>query len=188
MSADGRPPAAGRLFLVVGPSGAGKDSLIAAARERLDPSRFHFARRIITRPLDAGGEVHAEATAEEFIALETAGRFALSWRAHGLAYGIPRGIEAELAAGRGVVANVSRAVIAEARRRFPGLRVLLVTAPPQVLAQRLAARGRETVEAVEARLARAAYAEPQGPDVVRILNDGALEAVVPQFLAALTAP
>lgn len=180
--------AEGRLFLVVGPSGAGKDSLIAAARERLETAGFHFVRRVITRPLDAGGEVHAEATAEEFAALEAAGRFALSWRAHGLAYGIPRSIDRELAAGRGVVANVSRAVIAPARAAYPGLRVLLVTAPPAVLAQRLAGRGRETPEAVAARLERAGYTEPQGPDVVRIVNDGPLEAAVPGFLAALVAP
>ena len=56
-------------------------------------------------------------------------------------------------AGETVVFNVSRSVIDAARRRFPRVRVVYVTAPPDVLARRIAARGRDG-DAV-ARLARA---------------------------------
>ncbi|MBF0355949.1 MAG: phosphonate metabolism protein/1,5-bisphosphokinase (PRPP-forming) PhnN, partial [Alphaproteobacteria bacterium] len=71
---------AGRLVLVVGPSGAGKDSVIAEARNRLSGnSRFVFATRTITRPAEAGGEIHEAASQSAFDAREQAGGFLLSW-------------------------------------------------------------------------------------------------------------
>ncbi len=111
------------LVLVVGPSGAGKDTLLDAARRALagDP-RFHFVRRVITRPADAGGEVHEAVTEEEFAARD----FALQWQAHGLRYGIPADA---IEAGVVSVDNVSRTIIADAARRFR-VRVIEVTAPP----------------------------------------------------------
>ena len=131
----------GRLVLVVGPSGAGKDTLLEAARAAFrDDARIRFARRVITRVADPDGEDHEPVTETEF----DARAFALSWSAHGLRYGIP----AEAVRNEAVlVANVSRGVIAEAARRFP-VRVIEVTARPEILAARLAARGREGAEDV----------------------------------------
>lgn len=169
------------LVLVVGPSGAGKDTLLDAARAALaDDPRFHFVRRVITRPAEAGGEAHEAVTEAEFARR----RFALAWTAHGLRYGIPIAIETDLTAGRAVIANVSRAVIAEAARRFP-VRVIEVTAPPQVLAARLAARGRETAADIAARLARS-VAVPDGVDVETVLNDADLGTGIARFVAALS--
>lgn len=170
------------LVLVVGPSGAGKDTLLDAARAKLagDP-RFRFVRRVITRPAEAGGEAH-EAVTEAAFAART---FALAWGAHGLRYGIPADIADDLAVGRVVVANVSRGVIAEAARRFP-VRVIEVTAPPEVLAARLAGRGRETEADIAARLARN-VAIPDGIPVATVINDSTVEAGIAGFLAALLA-
>ncbi len=174
----------GRLVAVVGPSGAGKDTLMAGARAVLagDP-RIRFVRRAITRPAAAGGEDHRALTAAEFEAELTAGGFALHWQAHGLHYGIPRDIEDDLACRRVVVANLSRSVLAAADARYP-LLVLEITAPPAVLAARLAARGREAVAEVAARLAREA-AVPPGLAARRVLNDGPVEAGIAQVVAAL---
>jgi phosphonate metabolism protein PhnN/1,5-bisphosphokinase (PRPP-forming) len=119
------------LVLVVGPSGAGKDTLLEAARQALaDDPRFRFVRRVITRPAEAGGEAHEAVTETEFATRD----FALQWQAHGLRYGIPAD-----AIGDAIitVANVSRLVIAEAAQRFP-IRVIEVTAAPEILAVRLA--------------------------------------------------
>jgi len=121
------------LILVVGPSGAGKDSLIAAARCALAKTgRFVFPRREITRDPALGGEDFMAVSAADFAARERTGHYALSWRAHGLCYGVPRAIETALAEGRAVVVNASRAVIPEARKLYAPLRVVLVSAPREL--------------------------------------------------------
>jgi phosphonate metabolism protein PhnN/1,5-bisphosphokinase (PRPP-forming) len=169
------------LVLVVGPSGAGKDTLLNAARRALaGDSRFRFVRRVITRPADAGGEDHEPVTEAAFMARE----FALSWQAHGLRYGIPAEGADDVASGIVVVANVSRGVIADAAARFP-VRVIEVTAPAQVLAERLAMRGRESASDVAARLARS-VALPEGVMVETVMNDSTPEIGAERFLAALS--
>lgn len=179
---------AGHLVLVVGPSGAGKDSLIEGARRALvELPQFVFPRRIITRLSDPGSEDHFTLSEAEFAAQQAAGAFFLHWGAHELRYALPGSIVDALATGRTVIANVSRTVIDEARRRHPATTVIFVTAPQEVLEQRLLSRGREGIEAVKRRLARSA-ALPEGPGVVTIVNDGSLEAAVERFLAVLKAP
>lgn len=174
------------LILVVGPSGAGKDSLMEGARRRLagDP-RFHFGRRVVTRPALVGAEDHDTLSLERFEQQEAAGGFLLSWRAHGLAYGVPVAVDGLRRRGAAVVVNVSRAVVDEARARLQPVSVVVVTAPPRVLAARLAARGREPAADIHQRLERAAASMPTGGDVRVVLNDASLEAGTDAFLAAL---
>lgn len=169
------------LVAVVGPSGAGKDTLMAGARAALaDDPRFLFARRCITRPAEAGGEDHEPLGEAEFEARP----FMLAWRAHGLRYGVPAEYAREVEAGRVVLANLSRGVLAEATSRWR-LRVLLITAPAETLAARLAARGREDAADVAARLARD-MALPPGLDVATVINDASVEEGVARVLAALS--
>ena len=172
------------LIAVVGPSGAGKDTLMAGARAALAHDvRFRFVRRAITRPAEAGSEDHEALSDADFAARRAVGSFALSWDAHGLHYGIPRDIEEDIAARRVVIANLSRAVLPEAGARYR-LRVLNITAPMEVLAARLAARGRETAADIAARLARE-VALPDGLDVERVMNDADVAEGVARVLAAL---
>jgi len=181
--------ARGTLFLVVGPSGVGKDTLIDGARRALtgDP-RFAFPSRVITRPSDAGGEAHEAVDAEEFRRREERGAFALAWQAHGLSYGIPRAIEDHLGALRHVIVNVSRAVIPTARTRFQPLRVVEVWAPAAVLAERLAARGRESVEEIARRIERSEAIAVDGSDVRRVENSGSVADGIAALLSVLRAP
>lgn len=177
---------AGRLFLVVGPSGAGKDTLIDGARAALaGESGIAFARRAITRPADAGGEDHEAVDDAAFDARRDAGGFMLHWEAHGLKYGIPAAYADDLAAGRTVVANVSRAAIPVAMERFAPVTVLEITASPDILAARLAGRGRESVDAIAARLARDAAAIPADAPRITVVNDGAREDGIAAVVAAL---
>ncbi len=175
----------GWLVLVVGPSGAGKDSVIDGARRLLaGEARVRFARRCITRPADAGGEDHVALGADEFARRRAAGGFALSWHAHGLDYGLPAEILDWQAGGATVVANVSRSVLDEARRRHAPVRTVLITAAPEILAARLAARGREDAADIRARLSRKDF-ECGGDDVFVVDNDGPLQAAVSKFVELL---
>ncbi|MFN4089894.1 MAG: phosphonate metabolism protein/1,5-bisphosphokinase (PRPP-forming) PhnN [Alphaproteobacteria bacterium] len=170
----------GTLFLVVGPSGAGKDTLIAYAAGVLSATHA-FPRRVVTRPADAGGEDHEAMSAEAFAALAAAGGFALTWRAHGLRYGIRSDIGTLLAAGRHVVCNVSRSVVDEARQRFRTL-VVAIEASPAVRARRLLQRGRETPEDVAARLERRVDAAPDAT----IRNEGTVADACARFVTILS--
>lgn len=144
----------GTLVLVVGPSGAGKDTLLNAAR-----AHFHgadgiiFCERLITRD-DQTGEKHAAVSDAEFERLLNAGELFLAWEAHGLHYGIGASALAALKDGKTVVVNVSRHVICEARLRWPNTQVVYVTASEDARRQRLLARGRESAADIDSRLKR----------------------------------
>lgn len=168
------------IFAVVGPSGAGKDTLISGAlRARPD---MRLVRRVITRPTAAGGEDFEGVSDDNFLQRKAAGEFALDWHAHGLSYGIPR---AQIEVPGDVIFNGSRAALATAIQTFPGLRVILVTAPDHVLAQRLALRGREAEADMRARLERAAFSLPEGVPATTVMNDGTAEQGIERLLAAL---
>lgn len=170
----------GMLFLIVGPSGAGKDALLSHAACALAETHT-FARRVITRPADAGGEAHEAMSVEDFLALQASGGLALSWEAHGLHYGIRSGIEDLLSAGRHVVCNVSRSVVDAARQRYQTT-VIAVDADPAIRAKRLRARGRETDGDVALRLHRHVDVQPD----VTVRNDGELEDAARMFVRALS--
>ena len=127
--------AEGTLFLIVGPSGVGKDTLINGARAALagDPG-FVFARRVITRPAGSGGGDHRAATEEEFRAHEESGGFMIAWRAHGLSYGLEKSLKDDLTRGRYVIANVSRAILDDLVARFSSHCIVEITAAPEILA------------------------------------------------------
>ena len=174
---------AGCLVLVVGPSGAGKDTLIRLARAELagDP-RYVFPRRLVTRP-PSGDEDNDEIDEAAFARGCAAGAFTLHWRAHGLGYAIPTQA-AECARGdRVVVCNVSRRIVEEARGSGLPVSVVEVTAPAEVLARRIAARDRPEDGDVAARLAREARVSAD----LTILNTGAPQEAAARLIAHLRA-
>lgn len=170
------------LWAVVGPSGVGKDTLMQAAKARAP--EIKLVRRVITRP-HGGGEDFTQVSEARFAAMKAQGAFVLDWQAHGLHYGIPAEVVADLEAGHTALFNGSRAMLAQAVRAFPALRVLHITASDAVLAARLRARGRETDADIAQRLERARLPLPEGLDITHVDNSGDLDRAVEAVLAAL---
>ena len=165
-----------RLLVVVGASGAGKDSVLNAWLNTLPAEeRPHRARRSITRQLQDPSEAHEPMDDAAFARARMAGEFAFSWQAHGLHYGIRHGELAALGTGHWVVMNGSRAHLAELRAAAPRARVIEIMASDAVRSARLAGRAREQGERIGDRLARrVATAEPD----LRIPNDDDLSSAV----------
>ncbi|MBN9091146.1 MAG: phosphonate metabolism protein/1,5-bisphosphokinase (PRPP-forming) PhnN [Reyranella sp.] len=176
----------GPLVYVMGPSGAGKDSVMNRARALLTPeASVFFAHRYITRPADSGGENHVALTPAEFALRRERGLFAFDWQAHGNRYGIGCEIDIWRGSGLTVVVSGSREHFLAADGLDQDTHPVLITAPPQRLAERLAARGREDSGAATLRLGRGAAYEIADPRLVTIVNDGALEAAAQAFVSLL---
>jgi ribose 1,5-bisphosphokinase len=164
----------GRLVLVVGPSGAGKDTLLRLAQAAcIDDHDIVFPRRVVTRASSAD-EDNIAVSQDEFARARDHGEFAVHWDAHGHSYALPLEINDDIRAGRAVVANISRTVIAALRRTYADVVVVAITAPPDVLAQRLAARARHTDGNIADRLARSVDDASANADVT-ILNAGSAD-------------
>jgi len=154
----------GRLVLVVGPSGAGKDTLIGLAQAACaGDSSIVFPQRVVTR--EASSFENNEAVSPMLFGQMLAhGNFAFQWEAHGLRYGVPSSIVDDVRAGRTIVVNASRTIIEFARRSYANVTVVSVTAPPDVLAERIAARARPSDGQIDDRIRRTVVAAI--PDVI----------------------
>ena len=177
---------AGRLIYLMGPSGAGKDSLIEAARPVLHRQGVIIARRVITRAAEAKGEDAHGVTWQQFELLCDQKAFALHWQANGLSYGIPAQIDVWLEEGQHVLVNGSRAHLVDARRRYPSLLPILLTVDAGVLRARLLGRARESLDDIERRLERARALACVEDRSVRVLdNSGELLDTVSRLLILL---
>jgi ribose 1,5-bisphosphokinase len=164
----------GRLVLVVGPSGAGKDTLLGLAKTACaDDANIVFPRRAITREATAS-EDNEQLSPEAFREAVERGAFAVNWEAHGHCYGLRSAIDDDVRAGRTVIANVSRTVIGALRRAYLDVMVIAITAPSEILAKRLASRGRGSDGKIEQRLGRTVDDASATPDVT-IVNMSSAE-------------
>lgn len=145
---------AGRLIYIMGPSGAGKDAVLQGLMGLMGDDDCYWAPRLVTRPTMHKEACSVSVSLPEFERLEANGSLALAWRAHGLAYGVPRQIDDRLQAGCDVLINGSRAYLPEACRRYRDLLPVLLTVDSALLHQRLSSRGREGSEQITARLER----------------------------------
>lgn len=172
----------GCFVAVVGPSGAGKDTIMDAVRAVFkNDARFHFVRRIITRDQMAGTEDHDSLTDAAFHKAAVENAFALHWHAHGLNYALPQSVNEQVEAGKIIIANVSRHVLNTIRTQYPCRSIVMITAHPEILARRLALRGRETEQDIAARLKREISINSDVSDMIEIDNSGNVKNAINAF-------
>jgi ribose 1,5-bisphosphokinase len=168
----------GTLFLIVGNSGSGKDSLIKEVLSNWPENKrsLRVPQRYITRPPHET-EPFISVTPVEFAELDSQGMFCLKWRSYDMDYGVPTEICEWLRAGDNVLVNVSRNIISEAREKFHNMKLIFVYVPLEVSEERLITRHRESEEdaVFQERLERARQLQEQ-PDADFIVdNSGPLE-------------
>ncbi|HLU02152.1 MAG TPA: phosphonate metabolism protein/1,5-bisphosphokinase (PRPP-forming) PhnN [Advenella sp.] len=179
----------GLLVYVMGPSGAGKDSLLQRAASHAGSS-LRLMKRYITRSAESEGEDAFSLSPDAFDAMEARGEFAMSWRANGLAYGIPIALDELLEQGHTVLVNGSRAYCESAVQRYQSVLVVLVQVDPPLLLERLLQRGRESRQEIARRLARNTVLDTafmdrlreQGARLALVDNSGELDSAVAQLL------
>lgn len=186
---------------IVGPSGAGKDTIMNAVHEVLKNNpEFLFVRRIITRKAginsfndqdetsqNIGNEDNIGVSLEKFFELSQKASFSLQWFAHGIHYGLPMGIVDEVHKGKIVIANVSRAELEHAKELFGKVYVIEINAPIGILKERLLGRKREKITDIEERLKRAniPIQLPEGSKYCYIDNSGNVKSAVDKMLSIL---
>jgi ribose 1,5-bisphosphokinase len=146
----------GPLFLIVGNSGSGKDSIISGVVKKY-PSKLkkiHAPKRYITRP-PSKFEENISISVEEFKKMEMKGDFALKWHIYNLDYGISKEIEDFLKEGHPVIINVSRMIISEAKEKYDNVKVIFIDVPFEITYQRIKDRKRESEDLLKKRIERA---------------------------------
>ncbi len=173
----------GTLILVVGNSGSGKDSIINGTSEEypLDLKKVYVAKRYITRP-PSETEDNYFISSEEFNERNKQGKFALQWHIYGLDYGVPIEIENWLKKGHTVIANVSRTIINDTRKKYKNVKVVFIDVPFDIILLRLKNRERESEQRLKERIERASNNQkfPEADFVVD--NSGELDEAISQFL------
>ena len=178
----------GKLFYVIGASGAGKDSLLRYARQHLaNDESVAFVHRYITRPVELLGENHIMLSDNEFDSRQQSGCFAMHWYSHGFKYGIGVEINQWLENGINVVANGSRAYLKQALEIYPELTPILINVSQEILKKRLLTRGREDTLQIDKRLQRAVEFENVGiPQLISINNEGPIENAGELFIQTIS--
>jgi guanylate kinase len=147
-----------RVFVITGPSGVGKGTLIRTLRERmpeLDLSVSATTRR--ARPGEFDGVDYHFLDDEEFERRVRAGEFVEHARYSGRRYGTLRSdLEERLAAGRPVVLEIEVQGARQVRETMPeAVRVFIAPPSEDALRARLVGRGTDDPAQVEERLATA---------------------------------
>ena len=173
----------GTLFLVVGNSGSGKDSLIYGLSDKYPSNMKHLyiVRRYITRP-PSETELNYSVTVDEFKNLENQKKFTLKWHIYGLDYGVPIEIDKWLREGHPVIVNVSRTIVKEAKDKYINIKTIFVEVPFEITLQRIKERGRENGDLLDERIERARKSQKYPEADFIVDNSGKLEDAINQLL------
>lgn len=171
----------GNLFVISGPSGAGKGTLVARlVREVPDAWVSVSATTRAPREGEIDG-VHYQFTSEEEFQRLIDGDGLLEWACYnGNRYGTPReSVERRMAEGGQVILEIEFQGAFQVREKLPGAHLVFIEPPSmEVLEERLRGRGTETEEVIAERLATARVELSHKMEYdIRLVNDDLDEAV-----------
>jgi guanylate kinase len=165
----------GKVFVITGPSGVGKGTLIEQLLERVPELELSVsATTREPRPGEVDGRDYHFLAAEEFDRRVDAGDFLEHATYSGNRYGTLRQeVERRLADGRSVVLEIEVQGARQVRATMPEAMLIFIAPPdPASLRERLEGRGTDSAEAIERRLRTAEIeleAQAEFPHV--IVND-----------------
>jgi ribose 1,5-bisphosphokinase len=175
----------GTLFLLVGNSAAGKDTIINEILKIWPAPKIplRVATRYITRPPHKS-EPYVSLRRDVFHQMKIEGHFFLTWQVYGLDYGIGKEFFQWIVEGINVVANVSRTIIPLARKKILSVKVIFISVPYEITKSRLIKRRRELENSRETKMRLFRAKENQkifNADFV-IENSGPLEQSVSKLI------
>ena len=185
---------AGHVFIVSGPSGAGKGTLVAELRRRLGNVWVSVsATTRPPRPNEVDGTDYFFLTPNEFESRVRAGEFLEHATVHGNRYGTLRGpVERRLTAGIDVVLEIDPQGAFQVREHMPGALLVFVKACDTAeLEKRIRHRGAESDEQIRTRLETARHElELEGTYDHVVLNDDVSRAVddLVDYVRSVSAP
>jgi len=163
------------LVVLTGPSGAGKDAILAELSARAE--RYHIAVNATTRPPRAGERNGADyhfVTQEEFQRMLRDGEFLEHAQVYGQEKGVPRApIRQALARGQDVLVRTDIQGARTIKHLVPAALTIFVAPPSEAeLKRRVSSRGADTAEQIELRekIAREEMKASESFDY-RVVND-----------------
>jgi guanylate kinase len=142
------------VFVITGPSGVGKGTVIRALRERHpDIALSVSATTRAPREGEVDGEHYHFLTPEEFDRRVAAGEFVEHAAYSGNQYGTLRSELERHAAAGGVVLEIELQGARQVRESMPeALQIFIAPPTPETLRERLVGRGTESADVIERRL------------------------------------
>jgi len=134
----------GQLFLIVGNSGSGKDTILSMIKKYWPKNKpkIIIPRRYITRKKHPSENFHA-ISRQRFQRMKSQGKFSLTWESYGNYYGVSSKLNKWLEKGYWVLVNVSRSIIPSCKEQYSGCKVIYIHVPFKILENRIQKRGRE---------------------------------------------
>ena len=167
-----------KVFVITGPSGVGKGTLIRGLLERVSGLELSVsATTRAPRPGEVNGVDYHFLTPDEFDARVAAGDFVEHATYSGNRYGTLRSeLERPLAKGEGVVLEIEVQGARQVRAAIPEA-VAVFIAPPsrEALRARLLSRGTDSSEQVDARLQTAVRELEAQPEFAHVVVNDRLE-------------
>ena len=179
-----------KVFVITGPSGVGKGTLIRGLLERLPELELSVsATTRAPRPGEENGVDYHFITAEQFDARVTAGDFVEHARYSGNRYGTLRSeLERRLAEGAGVVLEIEVQGTRQVRGAMPEAVAVFIAPPSEgALRARLVGRGTDSPDQVDQRLRTAKRELEAQPEFVHVVVNDRLEQATDELVSIVRA-